>query len=255
MKISVITAVFNRAEFIEDSVLSVQAQTWPNVEHIVIDGKSNDGTIEILEKISSPSTILVSEKDEGIYDALNKGIALATGDVIGFLHSDDYYADPNVLEDIANAFRNCELGGVYSDLDYISRSDKSKIIRHWKSSAYNPKSLFYGWMPPHPTLFIRRDIYHKYGVFDKSLGISADYDAMLRYLTAKDINFLYIPRVFIKMRCGGISNASLRYIFKKSYEDFLSLKKNKVGGIFSLVCKNLRKVGQFIASTKNQPNN
>jgi glycosyltransferase involved in cell wall biosynthesis len=246
LTISVITAVFNRASTIGQALASVQAQTWHKVEHIVIDGGSIDGTLELLEVQRHRLAVLVSERDKGIYDALNKGLGRATGDVLGLMHSDDFYADDRVLERVACAFADPAVDGVYGDLDYVAKEDPSRIIRRWRSGAYEPARLARGWMPPHPTVYLRRSVIEQWGGFDTDFRIAADYDAMLRYLARGKIRLAYIPEVLVKMRVGGESNRSLIRILRKSREDYAALRRNGVGGIGALVWKNLSKLPQFL---------
>jgi glycosyltransferase involved in cell wall biosynthesis len=253
IKISVITAVYNRAEFVCDAVRSLQNQTWPNIEHLVIDGASTDETLNVLYKCLDEHTILVSEPDDGMYHAINKGIALSSGDVIGLLHSDDFYADDYVLESVAEAFANPKVQAVYGDLDYVGQTNPLNIIRCWRSGDYTPEKLKYGWMPPHPTLFLRRSVIERWGVFDTSFKISADYDAILRYFSRGEIQPFYVPRVFIKMRLGGNSNKSLAKIWLKTREDYIALRNNEVGGFWTLLNKNFRKIMQFWEALFNQP--
>ncbi len=245
LKISIITAVYNRAECISNAVQSLQNQSWPNVEHIIIDGASTDGTLRVLHKHLDEQTVLISEPDEGIYDALNKGLKHATGEVVGLMHSDDFYADRFVLEDVAKAFSDPLVDAVYGDLDYVSNDDASVIVRHWSSGEYKLEKLKRGWMPPHPTLFLRRRVIDSWGGFDKKLKISADYDAILRYFYHGKIKPLYIPRVLVKMRLGGESNSSLVKIWLKTREDYIALRRNRVGGIWAVLNKNVRKLSQF----------
>jgi glycosyltransferase involved in cell wall biosynthesis len=245
IKISIVTAVYNRANCVGDAVRSLQSQTWSNVEHLVIDGASTDNTLQVLHGCLNEAAVLVSEADEGIYDALNKGIALATGEVIGFMHSDDFYADQYVLESVVEAFSNPLVDAVYGDLDYVGYTDTLKIIRHWRSGEYSPEKLKNGWMPPHPTLFLRRRVIESWGGFDTSFKIAADYDAILRYFSQGEIQPFYIPRVLVKMRLGGESNSSLAKIWLKTREDYIALRRNNVGGIWTLLNKNLRKISQF----------
>ena len=246
MKISVITAVYNRVATIGDALDSLRAQTWPDVEHVVIDGASTDGTLELLQARRDGISVLVSEPDKGIYDALNKGIARATGDVIGLMHSDDLYADQSVLADVAAAFDDPKVDAVYGDLDYVAQDDTSRVIRRWRSGEYSPAMLSRGWMPPHPTLYLRRYVIEQWGVFDTSYRIAADYDAVLRYFGRGGIRPAYIPRVLVKMRVGGESNRSVARILLKSKEDYATLRQNRVGGLATLVWKNVGKLGQFL---------
>lgn len=245
LKISVITAVVNRVDTITQALASMQRQTWKQVEHIVIDGASTDGTLRVIEGQRDRLAVLVSEPDHGIYDALNKGFALASGDVVGLMHSDDFYADERVLERVALAFADPAVDGVYGDLDYVAKADPTRIIRRWRSGTYQRSRLAWGWMPPHPTLFLRRAVIEQWGGFDTSFRIAADYDAMLRYLARGRIRLHYIPEVLVKMRVGGESNRSLPRILRKSREDYMALRRNEVGGLWALAWKNLSKLGQF----------
>lgn len=246
LKISIVTAVYNRSRTIAQALASVQTQTWSNVEHVVIDGASTDGTLAILKANKNHIAVLVSEKDAGIYDALNKGLARVTGDVVGLMHSDDFFADDEVLAKIADAFTDPAVGGVYADLDYVAQDDTRRIVRRWRSGKFNPRKLAWGWMPPHPTLYLRRSVIEQWGVFDTSFRIAADYDAMLRYLAKGRIQLEYIPEVLVKMRVGGESNRSFTRIIRKSREDYLALRKNGVGGLGALIWKNISKIGQFL---------
>lgn len=245
LKITVVTVVYNRASTITQSAQSVQAQSWPNVEHVVVDGASTDGTVQALQSCLNAQSVYLSEPDKGIYDALNKGLALATGDVIGLMHSDDFYADNRVLEDVAAAFSDSDVDAVYGDLDYVANSNTSRVVRRWRSGAYTPERLARGWMPPHPTLFLRRGVIERWGGYDTSFRIAADYDAILRYFGQGKIRPAYIPRVLVKMRFGGESNRSLEQIWLKTREDYTALRRNGVGGVGTLIGKNIGKLGQF----------
>jgi glycosyltransferase len=246
MKISIITSVWNNKETIKDAIESVLSQTYKNIEYIVVDGASSDGTIEIVQKYRDNITKFISEKDSGIYDGLNRGISLATGDVVAFLHSDDIYANYTIIEEIAQQFESDEsLDGIYGDLVYTPKNDTDKVLRYWKSKEFEIGLLSKGWMPAHPTLFLKREMYEKYGKFDLDFKIAADYDFMLRILKS-NINVKYFPKVIYKMRVGGESNKSIKNIILKSKEDLKALKKNNVGGIFTLIIKNLSKIKQFV---------
>ena len=211
-----------------------------------MDGGSTDGTLEVLKAQSASVAVLVSAPDGGIYDALNKGMARATGDVIGVMHSDDFYADDDVLMLVAQAFGDPTVDAVYGDLDYVAKDEPTRIIRRWRSGAYSPRRLARGWMPPHPTLFVRRRVIEQWGGYDTSFRISADYDSILRYFHLGGIRVAYIPRVLVKMRVGGESNRSLSRILRKSREDYRALHGNGVGGVWALAWKNLSKLGQFV---------
>lgn len=245
-KISVITACFNSEATVGDTVSSVNDQSYSNVEHVFIDGASTDKTVEVISECSRRDNLLLSEPDKGIYDALNKGIALATGDVIGFLHADDFFAHPGVLEKIGERFSESGLGGVYGDLQYVSQADSGKVVRHWQTGTFSTARLRRGWMPPHPTLYIRKQWYELVGDFDTKYCIAADYFSILRLFGSPDFHSAYIPDVLVKMRVGGASNRSLKNIIQKSCEDLDALRRSGVGGFGTVLAKNFRKVKQFI---------
>ncbi len=246
MKISVITAVYNNRDTVAQALDSALAQTHPDVELIVIDGGSTDGTLQVLQDYADRLAVLVSEPDRGIYDALNKGIARASGDVVGFLHSDDLFADASVLSRIAAAFADPSVDSVYGDLLYVSKDDPSRVVRTWRAGVFTPGKLAHGWMPPHPTFYVRRAVYEKLGGYDTSYRIAADYDCVLRLLGKGGVRAAYIPEVLVKMRVGGASNRSLSNILKKSREDYRALRVNGVGGLAALAWKNLSKLPQFL---------
>jgi len=209
MKISVITATYNSAATVSDTLTSVSRQDHPDIEHIIIDGRSSDGTLGIVANFPHVAKI-VSEKDKGIYDAMNKGIRLATGEVIGILNSDDIYIDGAVLSAVAKAFADPAVMTVYADLQYVEAGDLNQIKRTWITGPFRRNSFYYGWMPPHPTFFVRKEVYERTGLFNTDLRSAADYELMLRILLKYGISAYYIPRVIVKMRAGGMSNASLR---------------------------------------------
>lgn len=246
MKISIITAVFNRAGTIGQAVRSVSGQCHPDVEHLIIDGASTDGTLEEVERHRTPHIRVISEADSGIYDALNKGIAMATGEVIGLMHSDDFFADATVLKKVAAAFQDDAVDAVYGDLDYVSASEPGRVIRRWRSGEFSAARLRRGWMPPHPTLFLRRQVFTQWGDYNEDYRIAADYEAILRYFGRGAIRPVYIPEVLVKMRVGGESNRSIGRILRKSREDYRALRINGVGGFGTLAWKNLSKLPQFI---------
>ncbi len=246
MKISVVTAVYNRVGTIGEAMTSVQTQSFDAVEHIIQDGGSTDGTLAAVNYAATCNTRIVSERDDGIYDAINRGIRRATGDVIGLMHSDDTFANNEVLSKVAAAFTSLDVDGVYGDLQYVAANNPERVVRHWRSGPYHPSLLKRGWMPPHPTLYLRRNVFDRFGLYDTSFRIAADYDAMLRYLGRGQIKLGYIPEVLVKMRLGGESNRSLGRVILKSREDLRAIRNNGVGGIDTLAAKNLSKLGQFI---------
>lgn len=244
-KISVVTAVFNREKTIADAIESVASQDYGDIEHVVQDGGSKDDTLAVIDRVAGPQVSVHSARDGGIYDGINKGLERTTGDIVGLLHSDDIFADTRVLSRVAEAMEDPAVDGVYGDLDYVSAEDTSRVIRKWRSGSYSPDKLRRGWMPPHPTLYLRREVFDRLGMYDTSFRIAADYDAMLRYLVKGNIRLAYVPEVFIKMRVGGESNASLKKILQKSREDYRAIRANGVGGFGTLACKNLSKIQQF----------
>jgi glycosyltransferase len=247
VKISIITAVFNGRDTIEQALDSVARQDYPQIEHVVIDGGSTDGTAEILARRRGDIDVLVSEKDEGIYDALNKGLRLASGDAIGFLHADDLFADERVVSRVAGALADAAVDAAYGDLVYVRRSDTTRVIRRWRAGRFSRRRLAWGWMPPHPTFYVKRSVYERLGGFDTRHRIAADYDCMLRFLGPGGVVPAYIPEVLVRMRAGGASNRSIVNVMRKSWEDYRSLRANRVGGVGALAWKNIGKVGQFFA--------
>ena len=245
MLISVVTAVFNRADTVGGTIASVQEQTYHAVEHVVQDGASTDGTVEAVQQAANGRLSLVSEPDGGLYDAINRGILRAKGDVIGLMHSDDLFAAVDILEQIATAFEDPQVKAVYGDLDYVSPADTSRVIRQWRSGEFTTDRLLHGWMPPHPTLYLRREVFERWGVYDTNFRIAADYDAVLRWFGQPGFRAVYIPRVFVKMRLGGASNASFGRILLKSREDYVALRRNGIGGLNTLARKNFSKLHQF----------
>ena len=245
MKISIITATWNCEKTIADCLDSVASQSYQNKEHIIVDGNSKDGTLGILNKHRNRLSSIVSEPDNGIYDALNKGIYRSSGDVIGFLHADDVYAHENVLSKLAGIFEDPSISAVYGDLQYVSKKNLNNVVRHWSSSEFDMDKLRKGWMPPHPTLYVRRSWYERIKGFDTQYKISADYMSILTLFSEKDFFSKYIPEVLVKMRIGGSSNKSIINIIRKSIEDYDVLCKSGVGGLESLFYKNINKLSQF----------
>ena len=245
MKISIITITYNSAKTLPRALASVQGQTYDDIEHILVDGASTDGTAALIEAYAAKhkNVRYVSEPDEGIYNALNKGIRMATGDVIGFLHSDDVLFAPDSIEHIATAFETSEAEVVYGDLQYCRGN---RVVRHWQSNTFNPRSLRFGWMPPHPTVYVRKSVYEQVGPYDEWFRISADYDMILRIFSA-GYKTQYIPEVIVSMETGGASNKNTKARLSKTQEDFIVLKKNHIGcGYLTVACKQLRKIRQFL---------
>jgi glycosyltransferase involved in cell wall biosynthesis len=245
LKVSIITSVLNGRRTIGDCIASVQAQNYP-VEHIIVDGGSTDGTLDILDTYESGISKVIHGPDRGVYDGMNKGLAIAGGDVVGFLNSDDFYPAPDVIASVAQTFIRENLDSCYGDLIYIRNSEAQEIFRYWKAGDFDRRRFYWGWMPPHPTFFVRRRVYDKLGGFNLALGSAADYELMLRFLLKNRISSTYIPKVLVKMRTGGISNASLSNRIKANRNDRLAWKINGIEPYpFTLILKPLRKLGQF----------
>ncbi|OMP31770.1 glycosyltransferase family 2 protein [Mangrovimonas sp. DI 80] len=248
MKVSIITATYNSEATIEGCIKSVLSQDYPNIEYIIIDGNSSDYTLSVVNayKQRYSDIIVISEPDNGIYDALNKGIKVATGDIVGFLHSDDFFNSENTIKNIVKEFSKGKVEGVYGNLDYVNSKDSNKIVRHWKSLPFTKKLLNRGWMPAHPTVFLKKEVYDKLGLFNTKFKIAADYDMMLRVFSDESLRFKFLPEVITKMRVGGASNRSLKNIITKSNEDYIALKRNHLDyPLWSLVLKNFSKIPQF----------
>jgi len=247
IKVSIITSSYNSGATIADTINSVNKQTYSNIEHVFIDGKSTDSSVEQIENISTREKKITSEKDKGIYDAMNKGVKTASGDVIGILNSDDFYAYENVITDVVELFENSKADAVYADLDYVEEVDTNKVVRKWRSGNYKYGDFKWGWMPPHPTLFLKKEVYEKYGNFNLELKSAADYEIMLRFIHKNKIKLSYLPKVTVKMRVGGLSNSSLKHRIFANNED---RKAWKINGLkpyfFTLYMKPLRKITQYL---------
>jgi glycosyltransferase len=261
--ISIITATYNAAATLQDNLACIRRQTQnagceagPQVEHLLIDGGSRDGCLESIKAYcadsgrfvcSSPQARFISEPDHGIYDAMNKGIKLAQGEIIGILNADDCYADDTVLAQVAAVFADPEVEACYGDLEYVAADDMARVIRYWQSGVYDAKKFYLGWMPPHPTFFVRRRVYEQFGMFNLNMGTAADYELMLRFLFKHRLRVAYIPKVLVKMRVGGMSNVSLK---NRLAANRMDRKAWAVNGLrpypWTLWMKPLRKVLQWV---------
>lgn len=224
--VSIITVVRNGASTIESAIESVLSQAYPNIEYIVIDGASTDGTLQKINKYKDKIAHIVSESDRGIYDAMNKGIRLATGGIVGILNADDFYTDNRVIADVVEVMGLTSADVAWSNLEYVDKNNTSRVVRRWTSSSYKPEKFKWGWMPPHPTFFARRELYEKYDAFTDKLSIAADYELMLRFIEKHKARTCYIPRVMVKMRTGGASNRSLKNIIRANIEAYRAWKMN-----------------------------
>ncbi|MCX3263622.1 glycosyltransferase family 2 protein [Pedobacter agri] len=246
MKISIITVVYNAEQYIKDCIESVIHQSYQNIEYIIIDGNSTDGTIQVIEEYRKYLSRFVSEKDKGLYDAINKGIKLASGDVIGILNADDMLLSYDVVSEIANAFINHpEKQAIYGNLNYITPKE-GKIVREWRSYQADQRDIEKGWMPAHPTLYIKRTLFEAFGNYALDMGTAADYDLMLRYFHIHKMKALYLPVLMVNMRLGGLSNRSISSLWKAAKFDYKALKRNKIpNALLVLVRKKLSKLSQF----------
>jgi glycosyltransferase involved in cell wall biosynthesis len=247
MKISIITVCYNSANTIKDTITSVASQKHSDREHIIVDGASRDGTVNIV-KNSTSVTKFVSEADKGIYDAMNKGLALATGDVIGLLNADDFYADDTILTQVAEAFKDASIQACYADLVYVDQKDTSRVIRYWKSRDFKLGLFKWGWMPAHPTFFVRKEVYDQFGKFDLQFPRQADFELTMRFLEIKQIKSRYIPKIWVKMRIGGASNNSIKGVIKGNLEAYRACKKHQlnVSPLF-VIKKVLSRIPQFFS--------
>lgn len=246
MKVSIITITYNSELTLVDTINSVLNQTYQDIEYIIVDGRSTDKTLSIIDSYKEKISKFISEKDKGLYDALNKGISMATGDVIGIIHSDDFYTSNNVIENIVNTFNINQADAVYADLYYVDKDDTNNIHRKWKSGNYKHGMFFNGWMPPHPTFFAKKSVYEKYGNFNLNLVSAADYELMLRFIHKNKIKISYLPEFIIKMRVGGKSNVSLKNRIRANNEDRKAWKINGlIPHFYTLYAKPLRKIIQL----------
>ena len=247
MKISLVTVTYNAEEFLERCINSVMCQTYSELEYIIIDGKSSDCTLNIINKFQNKIDQVITEADLGIYDAMNKGIKMATGDVIGILNADDFFATEDVVQIIANSFKNSKTDIIYGDLNYVERYNTDKIVRKWVSKEYHKKALNWGWMPAHPTFYARRELFEKLGYYNLNYGTAADYELMLRFMYKFNCTATYIKKVFVNMRVGGVSNITLKSRIKASLKDLKAMKANGVEfPLIALCLKPIRKIVQFV---------
>lgn len=245
MLISIITPVLNGDPQIQKTLKSIQEQTYNDIEHVIIDGGSTDNTITTVREHSLQRAIIVSEKDNGIYDALNKGIAKASGLIIGILNCGDTFADNDVIASVANCFKNQNTMAVYGDLEIVSSTGNDKVLRKWKSCDFQNKTLKTGWMPPHPTFFCKKQVFDTYGEYNESFSISGDYEFLIRCFKSKKFTSAYLNKTLVKMSHGGVSTKVGFNLFQKAKQDYLAITKHKIGGFDTLAMKITRKIPQF----------
>lgn len=245
-QISLISATFNAAMTLIGCLESVSIQSLLP-EHLIIDGCSTDATVSIATANVRHQLKVFSDPDQGLYDAMNKGVRQTTGDIIGILNADDFYASPDVLQMVADTFRDESVDACYGDLCYVDYYDTGKIVRYWRAGDFHYRKFYWGWMPPHPTFFVRRSVYERYGLFNLDLGSAADYELMLRFIVKYRIRAAYIPEVLVKMRTGGVSNASLRNRLLANRMDRKAWAVNDLKPYpWTLWLKPLRKIGQWV---------
>ena len=245
-KISLITVTYQSASTLQTTIDSVRRQNYSNIEYIIVDGGSTDKTLEIIKNNQDVVDHWISETDHGTYDAMNKGFGLASGDIVGFLHADDVFASPEVLDMVRQRYQESSFHILYGDLEYVRPEDIKKVVRYWRSGSFRRRQLRRGWMPPHPTVYVDRKFFKKIGHYNLDYRISADYEWLLRALSKPTTRVQYLPEVMVRMRLGGLSNGSLKNVVVKSVEDFKALRDNEVGGMTALLLKNASKVSQFV---------
>ncbi|WP_020607611.1 glycosyltransferase family 2 protein [Spirosoma spitsbergense] len=254
MKVSIITVVYNGASFIQDCIKSILNQTYPDIEYIIIDGQSTDGTVEIVQSYGTKIAHFISEPDKGLYDAMNKGIGLATGEVIGLLNADDFYRHNRVIENMVATFERTGSDAVYGDMLYVDRNDPQKLKRYWRSGWYHDNAFLWGWMPGHLSFFAKRLLYEKHGAFRLDMKSAADYELMLRFIHKNKARLAYMDEVTIVMRAGGISNSSLKNRLRANREDQTAWQLNNLKPyFFTFWLKPLRKLKQYISKPPELP--
>jgi glycosyltransferase involved in cell wall biosynthesis len=246
MKISIITVTYNSQRTVADTLASVASQSYPSIEHLVIDGSSHDNTLAIVNRFPHVARV-VSEPDAGIYDAMNKGLRLVTGEIVGILNSDDIYNNDQVIADVMKCFEDNNVDVVYGDLQYVRSDNLQKVVRTWRSGNYSRNKFHFGWMPPHPSLFVRKRVYQQVGFFNTQLRSAADYEMILRIMLKNECTAAYLPKVLVRMRTGGVSNASVKNRLRANREDRMAWKQNGLRPyFFTTTLKPFRKIFQYI---------
>ena len=248
MKVTIITAVYNREGTIKEALESLNRQDYPNIEHIIIDGASTDNTLKLINTFKSPDAIVYSEPDNGAFDALNKGLEMASGDIVGFLHSDDFFAHDQVISDVVNEMNNNKVDAVFGDVLFVSPNDLKKEIRYYSSKEFTLKRFESGYMPAHPTFFTKREFYQRFGGFNTRYKIAADFELLLRFLYVHKISYHYMGQLMIYMRTGGLSNATIKSRFILNKEIFAACKQHGVKtSVFKIISKVIRKIPEYFS--------
>jgi len=251
MKISIITVVRNGETTIKDTIQCVLRQSYHDIEYIIVDGNSTDNTLDIVRSYGDKIDKVISEPDTGIYDAMNKGLRAATGDYIGFLNADDFYIDSQTISQVASTARATNPDSIYGDLLFVDQRDTNKVVRYWKAGSFSRYKMLFGWSAPHPTFFVKRSIFKKYGLFKENFGLSGDYEMMVRFFFKERISAAYIPETLVRMRVGGAGNSGLKSKIKGNREDLQAWRQNGLKIPFiTILMKPLRKVPQFFNRPK-----
>lgn len=247
MKISIITVCYNSNDFIEQAISSVVSQNYHDMEYIIIDGGSEDGTVQTIKRHKKYVDKFISERDEGLYDAMNKGIKISSGDIVGILNSDDMYYDEDVIGKIANKFSSSDVDSCYGDIVYVDRFSPERVKRYWKSGDYSRNRFIKGWMPPHPAFFVKRKCYEKFGLYNTDFIIASDYELMLRFLFKHGISSCYIPSVLVRMRTGGASTPGLLTTLNNVCENYKAWRVNELHApCYTFFLKPLSKIPQLL---------
>lgn len=237
MKVSIITVVLNGEVTIRDTIESVLSQNYNDIEYIIVDGKSTDKTLEIVYEYQDHISKIISENDSGLYAAINKGISIASGDVVGLLHSDDLYTNGSVITTVVNKFKQCQVDTVFADLVYVKENNINKVIRYFSAKNFTPDKLTYGLMPPHPTFFVKKSVYDNYGYYKTDYRIAADYEMMVRLLYQNSLTYSYIHQAIVKMRVGGLSSGGIRNKILINREVVRALRTNGVNSNVFLILR------------------
>lgn len=247
MKVSIITVVYNGENYIRDCIDSILAQDYPQIELIVIDGASTDSTVQIIQSYQNKIHHFISEKDKGMYDALNKGIKLATGDIVGALNADDTLASQTILIEIVAFFKQTKADGVYGNLNYVNAKNPAQIVRKWRTKQHVSKDFSVGWMPAHPTLYLKKELFNMYGDYSLNYGTAGDYELMLRFLYKFKIKALFFNKLIVNMRTGGVSNSSLKQRYLAFVNDYNAAKHNTISfPLMAIMLKKVSKITQFL---------
>jgi len=254
MKISIITVCYNAADTLGDTLDSVASQNYSDVEHIIVDGGSVDGTEEVVKDKGWRVAVWRSESDQGVYDGMNKGLLLASGEVIGFLNADDVYMHSDVLTKVAATMADPAIDACYANLVYVDRKQISRVIRHWTSQNYAPGLFEKGWMPAHPTFFVRKSVYERLGGFNLRYRLQSDFDLALRFISIHDIRTRFIPEVWVRMRMGGMSNNSIRNVIRGNIEAYSSCRANGLKvPLWFILSKVFSRLPQFVKAYRMKP--